>query len=440
MADVHVTTTLLDAERRGELSREELTRIMLEHLRHLCPTCDVAITGFLADRLEGDLAQAGGGDLQELLEAIREHHEADEGPGRWVEQSLERAREEQRRARRDAAELERRVDAALAAGDRADERRGEETAPRGPAAAQSPAPEPAGSGQSASGPVDPGTARPGQNGEARRIELSEAAEAAAQAALRKVRRARTRFRGPRLASALLDQAGSSAHRRPERALALAVVAQEVAWRSRQEGTGRLGAPLGMVPAELMTRAAALQGDALRRLGDLEAAAEGFRRARDAMDAGGVTDPETLGELDLLEGTLFHAEGRLAEAESLLERAQVHWGAAGDRMGLGRTLLEIATLERRTGRLREALGTADTAAVVLPGLAPGPEPLAAHALRLELLCELEHFDQARELLEEARRLIARRESQESDAGEPAVDPELHERLARLDDRIARGLAD
>lgn len=73
-------------------------------------------------------------------------------------------------------------------------------------------------------------------------------------------------------------------------------------------------------------------------------------------------------LVLLEGAVAFCAGRLAEAGTLLERARAAFTAAGDREGLGQTLLYQARLFRSRGDYQKSLALLET---VLPWLTHRP---------------------------------------------------------------------
>ena len=168
--------------------------------------------------------------------------------------------------------------------------------------------------------------------------------------LRRVRRARTRFRSPALARLLLAESRERVHGNPEESFCLAELALTVAGHSSQ------------MPhiVEFTALAAAAMGNACRAAANLRAANQHFIYARTILRDHRVTDPEVLARVDDLEGSLCKDERFFSRAEELLSRAAMLYRTIGDTMGMARALLKLAStydLQGETNRAIETVGMA-----------------------------------------------------------------------------------
>ena len=183
---------------------------------------------------------------------------------------------------------------------------------------------------------------------------------------------------------------------PERSLELARLAVAAAGRIPE------GAEAQPLRADLRALAAAQLGNAERVAGDLRAAEAAFRAAREQLDRG-TGDPLPEARLLSFLASLRRDQSRYGEAVELARRAAARYRRAGDRHGVGRTLIQLATLhalrdepDRACRRLDEALGLLD----------PKAEPRLIFAARHNSASYLERLgrlDEAAAELEEARPL-------------------------------------
>jgi tetratricopeptide (TPR) repeat protein len=242
------------------------------------------------------------------------------------------------------------------------------------------------------------------------------------------------------AELLRERSFSEGPEHPERSLELARLAVAVAGRVPE------GAETEPLRADLRALAAGQLGNAERVAGDLRAAEAAFRAAREQLDRG-TGDPLPHARMLSCLASLRSDQSRYDEAVETAKRAAALYRRAGDRHGVGRTLIQLATFhayrdepERACRRLDEALTNLD----------PAAEPrllFAAHHNRASYLERLGRLDEAAAELEEARTLaraaldrlrldwlsgriaLARGEAE---AGERAL-------LAVRDAFVARGLA-
>jgi len=131
-----------------------------------------------------------------------------------------------------------------------------------------------------------------------------------EARLTKIRRSLDRFRGVTLARMLLDEARKNIPAQPLAAQKLAETANAVLLRTPE--TPGIN--------DLMARAAALRGSALRAMGQFPEAEKRIRGARSIIRQRGVADPFVSAEVDWIEGMLRKDQRRFDKAENLLTRA------------------------------------------------------------------------------------------------------------------------
>ncbi len=133
--------------------------------------------------------------------------------------------------------------------------------------------------------------------------------------LETLRRANSRYRGPRLVRLLLAEGRHRLHDDPGAAYDFAAAAHAVADRTNPS-------------FELSALSAAAMANARRAAGDLREADEIFGYVRMIAGRSPVTDSGTLAELDDLEASLRKDQRRFDRAENLLSRAQVLYRLAG----------------------------------------------------------------------------------------------------------------
>lgn len=145
------------------------------------------------------------------------------------------------------------------------------------------------------------------------------------------------------------------------------------------------------------------GNALRVGEDYDGADRAFGRAWDRWHAGADTDPEPLPEwwLHSLEASLRRAQHRFPDALASLDRAQACCGQ--DREAMGRILLKKEHILWQMGDFAAALQVFEEAAPLLEGGEDARLPAVLSHNRVDLLCRLERFQEAAELLPEAREL-------------------------------------
>ena len=210
----------------------------------------------------------------------------------------------------------------------------------------------------------------------------------------KIRSAYRQFRDRALAELLIEEARSLVRTKPDEALTwLDLVPVALAWARGDDAPP--WAP------SLLARAAAHRANALRIRGDHPAAERIFVELRRSLAARPVGDPAAVAEITSLEASLRIEQRHLVQAEELLDRAALAYQYAGDPLGLARARIQQAILVRNQGRPAECLPLLEAAAA---GLASGPEPADLHLLlsiateRVNALCDLERFAEARRLLE------------------------------------------
>lgn len=145
------------------------------------------------------------------------------------------------------------------------------------------------------------------------------------------------------------------------------------------------------------------GNALRVGEDFDGADRAFSRAWDRWHAGADTDPELLPEwrVHSLEASLRRAQHRFPDALARLDRAQACCGQ--DREALGRILLQKSNVYEQMGDLAAALEVLNEAAPLLQDTEDARLPAVLSHNRVDLLCRLEHFQEAADHLPQAREL-------------------------------------
>lgn len=145
------------------------------------------------------------------------------------------------------------------------------------------------------------------------------------------------------------------------------------------------------------------GNALRVGEDYDGGDRAFVRAWDRWHAGADTEPELLPEwwLHSLEASLRRAQHRFPDALASLDRAQACCGP--DREASGRILLNKSKVHEQMVDLEAALEDLDEAAPLLECAEDARLPAVLSHNRVHLLCLLERFQEAADLLPDAREL-------------------------------------
>jgi len=179
-------------------------------------------------------------------------------------------------------------------------------------------------------------------------------------------------------------------------------------------------------ADLAARCLGQIAHARQESRDLAAAERAFADA-EALLRSGTRDPLERAELWSLRAALHRRQGRIGEAEHLLQRAFDIFRTAGEPHRAGRCQVGLADLARCAGdgqraieRLRGALPMLD------PGVEPGLELIARHNL-ISFLAEAGFYLAGRRLIAESRAVYRRF---------PA--PPVQSRRAWVEGRIAGGL--
>jgi tetratricopeptide (TPR) repeat protein len=208
-----------------------------------------------------------------------------------------------------------------------------------------------------------------------------------KARLAKIQRALDRFRGLTLARMLLDEARKNLPVKPLAVQELAETAHAILLRTAE--TPGIN--------DLLARAAALKGNALRAMGQLPEAEKLIAGARSIIRQRGVTDPFVYAEVDWFEGALRKDQRRFREAEDLLTRAAALFHLAGENIEAARALLSLGSMYYDQQELRKA---AEATRAALQNLSAETEPqlylCGRHNLAV-LLCETGEYLAATEAL-------------------------------------------
>jgi tetratricopeptide (TPR) repeat protein len=174
---------------------------------------------------------------------------------------------------------------------------------------------------------------------------------------------------------------------PEEGFHLADLARTVVHRS----------PDNPESSSLVALATAQMANACRAAGDLRRAEEHFRHVRHFILHEGVIDPQVVGQIDHLEGSLRKDQRRFLEAEALLTRAAMLFRISGDEVGTARVLIKLGDMYFHQGLPDRAIEVVQAA---LERLSPETEPRLYLHVRHNLalyLAEAGHHDQAAELV-------------------------------------------
>ena len=156
---------------------------------------------------------------------------------------------------------------------------------------------------------------------------------------------------------------------------------------------------------LLARAWGAQGNVLRILGELPAAAKALAKAGEWAEQP-VVDKAVRAEVLSFSASLAIDRHRFGEARRLLEEAAQLCGGFGGWHELGRVLLQRAKLELEAGRPLEGLRAVRRAESMLE---PGREPVlrwVAANIHLHILCDLGRFAEAERVLPQAQELCRR----------------------------------
>ena len=172
----------------------------------------------------------------------------------------------------------------------------------------------------------------------------------------RVRRSRTRYRGPQVVWLLLQESRTRVTTSPDESEHLAELARLVVQYS-PDGTGSM---------DLLALSTALRANACRAAGKLSEAEDLFRYTRSLITHQGVTDSGILARIDHLEGSLRMEQHDFQEAGKLLGRAALLFSAAGETIERSRTLLTLGYTYFLQGELIRAIETTRAGLRELPG--------------------------------------------------------------------------
>ncbi len=208
-----------------------------------------------------------------------------------------------------------------------------------------------------------------------------------------LRRAHSRYRGPRLVRLLLAEGRHRLHDDPGAAYDFAAAALAVADRTNP-------------PFELAALAAAAMANARRAAGELREADEVFAFARMIAERERVTDPGALAELDDLEASLRKDQRQFDRAEILLTRAQVLYRLAGLSHRVAKATVMLADVFFYGGKLDEAIATSRTALRAISADAASPLYLCARHNLCRNLTAAGEFEEALAIFREDEGLFRR----------------------------------
>jgi tetratricopeptide (TPR) repeat protein len=224
-----------------------------------------------------------------------------------------------------------------------------------------------------------------QRGAAR--DLAELLALSREERVRKVERARNRFRSPALVRLLVGESRKQVQTDADEAFHLARLGRLVAHCNPQmPGT-----------FDLIALATAQMANACRMLDDTRQAEEHFGHARYVITHHGATDTEILARVDYLEGSLRLDQRQFPQAEELLARAATLYRVSGDVLETSRVLVTLGNLYCFRGDLPLAI-EATTAA--LKGMQGQSDPrlyLCARYNLTRFLTEDGQFEEAADVL-------------------------------------------
>lgn len=206
---------------------------------------------------------------------------------------------------------------------------------------------------------------------------------------RRVKGARTRFRGLALARLLVAESEERVPADPEEAYHLADLARQILSQSPELASDF--APLVL--------ALGAMANARRARGLLRDADVRFEQLRMVMRKWGVADPKVTARVDELEGSLRKDQRRFAEAEELLVRAEVFYQLVGDGAGAVRALLNLGAVYNIQGQPGEAIQATRAALQRVPANSKPRLYLGARYNLTYYLSRAGQLDEAAELLEQ-----------------------------------------
>jgi tetratricopeptide (TPR) repeat protein len=224
-----------------------------------------------------------------------------------------------------------------------------------------------------------------QRGAAR--DLPELLSLSREERIRKVERARNRFRSPALVRLLVSESRNRVQENADEAFHLARLGRFVAHCNPQ------------MPGafDLIALTTAQMANACRAGNDRRQAEEHFGHARYVITHHGVTDTEILARVDYLEGSLRMDQRLFSQAEELLTRAAMLYKVSGDGVESARVLVTLGGLYFFQSDLGRAI-EATTAAI--KGIRADREPRLYLCARYNLaryVTEDGQYDEAADIL-------------------------------------------
>lgn len=159
-----------------------------------------------------------------------------------------------------------------------------------------------------------------------------------------------RFQTYTLASHVLQQCAQAVLHDPVMALEMARLARVIAVQADPRSCGGAAAL-----ADLQAYSLAMEGNALRVSGDLDAALVHFTEAREAQEKGGA-DPDLAARIDHLEASLRRQLRQFDMALRLLDRAGKTFSALNDHDQKARTIINRSNVFLVKGDFEEAIAT------------------------------------------------------------------------------------
>ena len=212
--------------------------------------------------------------------------------------------------------------------------------------------------------------------------------------IRRIERARSRFRSPALVRLLLEESRRHASLQPATSLHLAELAETVAHRNP-------GMP-GYF--DLLALGKAQMANACRVGDDRRRAKELFAVARQIMADHGVTDPEVVGRVDELLASLHKDQRQFHDAERLLQRAALQFGLIGATEDTARALIILGGSYCAGGSPDRAIEATRSALTLLGSEGNLRLRVAGHYNLALQLVEAGRFTEASTLLEEGTALF------------------------------------
>ncbi|HEV7508258.1 MAG TPA: hypothetical protein VGS07_25475 [Thermoanaerobaculia bacterium] len=224
-----------------------------------------------------------------------------------------------------------------------------------------------------------------QRGAAR--DLEELLALSREERIRKVERARNRFRSPTLVRLLVTESRKRVQADADEALHLARLGRLVAHCNPQ------------IPGafDLIALTTAQMANACRAGNDRRQAEEHFGHARYVITHHGVTDTEILARVDYMEGSLRLDQRLFSQAEELLARAAMLYRVSGDALETSRVLVTLGNLYCFRGDLPLAIETTTAALKGMQGHADPRLYLCARYNLTSFLTEDGQYEDAADML-------------------------------------------